>query len=156
MSNMTNIVQAIGSLDFYIYVFVLAILFWSYRGGVYTNILTWPYGHFPHKTEDPTTIALQAFSLVEKAEPIQVRYFTLRLRDQRNMWMQDECKVYMDSYKVSHGSCFMVTWAIFRNYLLEVGTSNTLGDHDILKSHNCWYVIFYHVWGSHMNRKSLK
>ena len=41
------------------------------------------------------TIALQALSLVEKAEPVQVR-FTLRLRDQGSMWMQDVCKVYMN------------------------------------------------------------
>ena len=35
--------------------------------------------------------------------------------------MQDECKVYMDSYTTSNGSCFMVTWTIFKNHLLEVG-----------------------------------
>jgi hypothetical protein len=28
---------------------------------------------------------------------------------------------YMDSYMASNGSCFMVTWIIFKNYLLEVG-----------------------------------
>ena len=66
------------------------------------------------------TIALQALSLVEKAEPVQVR-FTLRLRDQQSMWMQDGCKVYMDSYMTSNGSCFMVTWIIFKNHLLKVG-----------------------------------
>ena len=31
------------------------------------------------------------------------------------------CKVYMDSYMASNGSCFMVTWTIFKNHLLEVG-----------------------------------
>ena len=35
--------------------------------------------------------------------------------------MQDGCKVYMDSYMASNGSCFMVTWTIFKNHLLEVG-----------------------------------
>ena len=35
--------------------------------------------------------------------------------------MQGGCKVYMDSYMVSNGSCFMVTWIIFKNHLLEVG-----------------------------------
>ena len=34
--------------------------------------------------------------------------------------MPDGCKVYMDSYMASNGSCFMVTWTIFKNYLLEV------------------------------------
>jgi hypothetical protein len=37
------------------------------------------------------------------------------------MRMQDGCKVYMDSYMASNGSCFMVTWTIFKNHLLEVG-----------------------------------
>jgi hypothetical protein len=35
--------------------------------------------------------------------------------------MQDGCKFYMDSYMASSGSCFMVTWIIFQNHLLEVG-----------------------------------
>ena len=69
---------------------------------------------------EPVTIALQALSLVEKAEPIQVR-FTLCSRDQRSMWMQDGCKVYMHSYLASNRSCFMVTWIILKNRLLEVG-----------------------------------
>ena len=34
--------------------------------------------------------------------------------------MQDGCKVYMDSYMTSNGSCFLVTWTIFKNHLLEV------------------------------------
>ena len=34
--------------------------------------------------------------------------------------MQDGCKVYMDSYMASNESCFMVTWTIFKNLLLEV------------------------------------
>ena len=35
--------------------------------------------------------------------------------------MRDLCKVYMDSYMTSNGSCFIVTWTIFKNRLLEVG-----------------------------------
>jgi hypothetical protein len=58
--------------------------------------------------------------LVEKPEPVQVR-FTLRLKDQRSMWMQDGCKDYMDSYVAPNKSCFMVAWIIFKNHLLEVG-----------------------------------
>ena len=69
---------------------------------------------------EPMTITLHALSLVEKAEPVQVR-FTLRLRDQRNMWMQDGCKVYMVPYTTSNRSCVIVTWTIFKNHLLEVG-----------------------------------
>ena len=63
---------------------------------------------------------LQALSLVEKAEPVQV-CFTPRLRDQHSICMQDGCEVYMDSYMASNGSCFMVTWTIFKNHLLKVG-----------------------------------
>ena len=69
---------------------------------------------------DLVTFILQAFLLVEKAEPVQV-CFTLCLRDQHSMWMQDKFKVYMDSYMTLNGSCFMVTWIIFKNHLLEVG-----------------------------------
>ena len=35
--------------------------------------------------------------------------------------MQDGCEIYMDSYVASNGSCFMVTWTILKNHLLEVG-----------------------------------
>ena len=66
------------------------------------------------------TITLQALVLVEKAEPVQVR-FTLPLRDQRSMWMQDGCKVHMDSYVALNGSCFMVTWTFSKHHFLEVG-----------------------------------
>ena len=68
----------------------------------------------------PVTISLQALSLVGKVEPVQVR-FTLCLRDQWSTWMQDRCKVYMDSYVALNGSCFMVTWIVFMIHLLEEG-----------------------------------
>ena len=35
--------------------------------------------------------------------------------------MQDGCKVYMDSYMTLNESCFIITWTIFQNHLLEVG-----------------------------------
>jgi len=37
------------------------------------------------------------------------------------MWMQDECKAYMDSYMTSNASCFMVTLINFKNHVLEIG-----------------------------------
>jgi hypothetical protein len=70
---------------------------------------------------EPGTVTLQALSLGEMAEPVQVCYFTLRLRDQRSMWMQDGCGVYVGSYVASNGPCFMVTWTVFKTRLLEVG-----------------------------------
>ena len=35
--------------------------------------------------------------------------------------MQDGYKVGMVSYMASNGSCFVVTWIVFENLLLEVG-----------------------------------
>ena len=69
---------------------------------------------------EPMTIPLQALSWVKNAEPVQVR-FTPLLRDQRSMWVHDECKVYMDSYMALNGSCFMVAWTVFKSHFLEVG-----------------------------------
>ena len=107
--------------------FETSVFFWtSLCRPAHTVKLKWPVGMgnkwAPLHTRDwePMTITLQALSLVEKTEPVQV-CFTLRLRDQRSMWMQDGCKVYMDSYMASNGSCFMVTWTISKNHLLEVG-----------------------------------
>ena len=70
--------------------------------------------------------------------------FTLRLRDQRSMWMQNGCIVYMDIYMALNGSCFMVTWIIFKNHLLEVGLTQNQGTPN---AHNCWFILFYYVWG---------
>ena len=91
-------------------------------------------------------IILQALSLVEKAEPVQV-HFSLSLRDQRNMWMQDGCKVYMDSYMASE-------WIMCRGHLAYFlkpppgGRPNTKpGDHGILNTYNRWFILFYHMWG---------
>ena len=47
--------------------------------------------------------------------------FTLHLRDQWSMWMHDGCEVYTDSYMASNGLCFVVTWTIFKNHLLNLG-----------------------------------
>ena len=63
--------------------------------------------------------------LNKKAEPVQV-HFTLRLRDQRSRWMQGGCKVYMDSYMATNGSCFMVTWILLKNHLLEVSLTQNV------------------------------
>ena len=83
----------------------------------------WTRNHKGHFTLPwnwvPVTITLQALSLVEKEEPVQL-HFTLHSRDQRSMWMQDGCKVYMDSYMALTRPCFMVIWIIFKNHLLEV------------------------------------
>jgi hypothetical protein len=83
----------------------------------------------------------------KQVEPVQV-CFTLRLRDQRSMWMQDGCTVYVDSYMASNGSCFMVTWSVCQNPSLGGRLNTKHGDHGILNAHNCWFILFYHMWGS--------
>ena len=64
------------------------------------------------------------------------------------MWMQDGCKVHKDSYMASNGSCFIVTWIIFKNHLLEIGPTHnreTMAPR-MLTIFNWFYI--YHVWGA--------
>ena len=63
------------------------------------------------------------------------------------IWMHNGRKVYMDSYTG-------IEWIMFHGHLdyfpkppLEGRPNTKLGDHGTLKSHNCWFTIFYHVWG---------
>ena len=69
---------------------------------------------------------------------------TTFLRDQERKWMQDGCKVRMDSYMASNGSCSMVTWIIFRNHLLEGRPNTKPGDYGTPNAHNHWFILFYH------------
>ena len=96
---------------------------------------------------EPVTITLQALSLVDKAEPVQV-CFTLRLRDQRSMWMKDGCKVHTDSL---HG----INWIMFHGHLdyfqkppLKTKPNTKPGDHGTPSTHNRWFNVIYHVRGS--------
>ena len=106
-----------------------------------------PWGPLYTRDWEPVTITLQVLSLVEKVELVQVR-FTLRFRDQQSLWMQDGCKVYMDSYMASNGSCFMITLTILNKKPPLGGRPNTKpGDHGTPNAHNRWFILFYHVWG---------
>ena len=67
------------------------------------------------------TIALQAFSLVAKADPVQGRFHTTLEGTNGVSDCKMDVNIYMDSYIASNGSCFMVTWTLFKNHLLEVG-----------------------------------
>ena len=111
----------------------------------------------PLHTQDwgPVAIALQALSLVEKKEPVQV-HFTLRLRDQRSKWVQDGCKVYMESCMAANESCFMVTWVIFIIHLLEVGLTLNQETMVLRNLTTIDLLYFYHVSGPQMNKNSSK
>ena len=104
---------------------------------------------------EPMNITLQALSFVGKVEPVRVR-FTLRLRDQRSMWMQDGCKVYVDSYMALNIPCFMVTCIIFKNYLLEVGLTGESTALWTLTTVDLFYFIMCEDPQPRMNRRSLK
>ena len=96
---------------------------------------------------EPVTGTLQALSLVENAEPVQVRFFTLCLRDQRSMWMQD-------GRKRLHGLLHGIEWIMLHGHLDSFqkpflgGRPNTksLGDHGTPNADNSWFMLFYHVW----------
>jgi hypothetical protein len=121
---------------------------WHYMPNQAMGMHTWDWR--------PMIIAVHTLWLVEKAEPVQVR-LTLHLKDQRSKWMQDGCKVYMNSYMRSNGSCFMVHLDSFQKPCLFKRRPNTKsGDHGTLKAHNCWFIIFYHVWQPCMNRNPLR
>jgi hypothetical protein len=62
------------------------------------------------------------------------------------MWMRGGCKVYMDSYMASNGSCFMVTWIIFKSHLLDVGLTQNRELHGSERWQPLIYSI-YHAWG---------
>ena len=100
---------------------------------------------WPLHTQDwePKTITLQALSLVEKVEPIQV-HFTLRLRDQQSMWMQGGCK---SLHGFLHGIMFHGHLDCFQNPPLGGRPNTKPEDHGTLNAHNYWFIIFYHVWG---------
>ena len=83
---------------------------------------------------------------MEKAEPVQVR-FTLRSRDQRSMWTQDACKVYMDSYMASNESCFTVIWTIFKYHLLEVGLTQNWETKALRMLTTVNFILFDQMWG---------
>ena len=75
------------------------------------TFITYNLGPFHTRDWEPVTIiALQALSLVEKVEPVQI-CFPLHLRDQRSMWIQVGCKV--QSHMTSHyirASVTTTTW----------------------------------------------
>ena len=102
--------------------------------GLSVSCVKWHWG--------PVTLSLQALSLVEKAEPVQV-CITLHSRDQQSKWMQGGCGVYMDSYMVSNGLCFIITWIVFKNHLWEVGLPPKTGRSWHTKPHNHWFIKFW-------------
>ena len=101
-----------------------------------------------HTRLRPVTITLQALSLVEKAEPPVQLHFTLRLRNQRSMWIHGGCKSL-------HGFLHGIEWIVLHGHLDYFQNSSCggrpnikpLGDHGTPNTHNCWFILFDHVRG---------
>jgi hypothetical protein len=107
----------------------------------------WHSGPLHTRDWEPMTIKLQALSLVERRSQSKFSSHYAWGRDQPSTWMQDGCKVYMDSYMASNGSCFMVTWIIFKQPPLRGKPNTKPEDHGTLNAHNHWSSLFYHVCG---------
>ena len=63
------------------------------------------------------------------------------------MWMQDGCKVYMDSYMPSNGSCSLVTWTIIKNHLLEISLTQNRETMALWNLTTVDLFYFYHARG---------
>jgi hypothetical protein len=101
------------------------------------------------------TITCQALSLVEKMEPVQVR-FTPCSWDQHNIWMQNGCKVYM---RFLRG----IKWIMFHGHLdcfqkppLRSRPNTKLGVYGTPNAYNGWFILFYHVWEPTWIKNGLK
>jgi hypothetical protein len=51
---------------------------------------------------------------------------------------------------------YMVTWIIFKKPLLGNRPNTKPWDRGTLNAHNCWCILFYHVWGTAWIKNSLK
>jgi hypothetical protein len=116
--------------------------------GSFWGIIGWdPHvckGHFTHKTESPWPSHFKHSHWWKKQSPSKfASKFTLHLRDQRSMWMQDGYQVHMDSYMAWNGSCFMVTWTIFQKPPLEGSRSNIKPRiHSTPSAHNRLFILY--------------
>ena len=62
--------------------------------------------------------------------------------------MHHGCKVYTDSYMASNGSCFMVTWIVPKNRLLEVDRTQNWEIMALrMLTTVSFFLSFYHVLG---------
>ena len=105
-------------------------------------------GHFTHKTESP-------WPLHFKHSHWWKRWCWSKFAshyawgDQRSMWLQDGCEVYLDWIPTWHRMDH-VSWSL--GFFLKPplgGRPNTKpgGDHGTSNTHNDWFILIYHAWG---------
>ena len=102
-------------------------------------------GHFTHKTWSPWPLHFKHSHWWKRGSCS--KFHAHYAWGTNWTWMQDGCTVYMDSYMASNGSCFMVSWTTFKKPLLGGKPHTKPGDHGIPNTHDCWFILFYHVWG---------
>ena len=102
-------------------------------------------GHFTHETEGPWPVQ---FKHSHRWKRRSWSRFTSHYAWGTN-WVC-ECKMDVKSTLILH----CIKWNMFHGHLdysqkppLEGRPNTKLGDHDIPNTHNCWFILFYHVWG---------
>ena len=104
-------------------------------------------GHFTHETDSPWPLHFEHSHWWRRRSRSKFATSHYAWGTNRVLCeMQDGCKVYMDFYMASNGSCFMVTWIVFKDHFLEVGLTQNWDIIGRPNVHNCWFILFYHVW----------
>ena len=95
---------------------------------------------------EPVTITLQPLSLVEKAEPVQVRFTLHFIEGPREYW---SARRMLSLHGFLHG----IKWIMFHGHsdyfqkpLLGGRLNSKPEDHGTPNVHNRWFIIFNHVW----------
>ena len=91
-----------------------------------------PKGHFTHETEGPWALHLKHSHWWKRWSRSKFSSHYAWGTNGVSKWMQKGCKIYMYSCMVSNLSCFMATWIIFKNHLLEVGLTQNRETIDLL------------------------
>ena len=103
-------------------------------------------GRFTHETESPRPLHFKHSYWWKSRSPSK---FTSHYAWGTNRVC--ECKMDVKStwirYMTSNGSCFAVTWILFKNHLLEVGLTQNRETTALWTRTTCWFILFYHVWG---------
>ena len=118
-----------------------------------TSTSHWIKGHFTHETESPLPLYFKHSHWWQRWSRFKSPSHYVWETNKVSISMQDGCKVYLDSYTASNGSCVMVTRTIFQKRPLG-GRPHTKppGDHGTPNAHNCRFILFHHARGSRVNR----
>jgi hypothetical protein len=137
---------------------LLVSLFVVVFGAPHTSPNEWPKGHFTHETVGPWPSHFKHSHWWERRS--RSKFATSHYAwgtNELSMWMQDGCKVCMVSYMALCGSCFMVTWILFKNSSFGDRLNTKAGGlRGTPNTHNCWFILVCHVWGPRMIRNLLK